>query len=303
MINDLPITYTECPVCKASKIEKVLNVKDYTVSQDSFEVWHCHQCSFRFTQNIPSASNIGPYYQSANYVSHSDTQEGLIHKIYHLVRNYTLKVKLGLIKEAIGKSTGNLLDVGAGTGAFAKTMKDAGFTVTGLEPDETARKNALEINGLTLLSPDNLYQFSAESFDAITMWHVLEHVHDLNGYLDKYHSILRPDGKLIIAVPNYTSYDAAVYQQYWAAYDVPRHLYHFSPESMVVLANKKGFQIKAFKPMWFDSFYVAMLSEQYKTGKNNYIAALWNGFVSNWKTLFDSKKCSSVIYILEKKPA
>jgi len=267
MIIDSPISYTACPVCNSTEIHKVLEAKDYTVSQDSFEIWHCKLCNFRFTQHIPNASNIGPYYQSANYVSHSDTQEGLIHKIYHFVRTYTLKQKLGLIKKALGKSTGDLLDVGAGTGAFAKTMKDAGFTVTGLEPDETARKNALDKNGLTLLSPENLYQFPANSFDVITMWHVLEHVHDLHGYLEKYHAILRQDGKLIIAVPNYTSYDAQVYQQYWAAYDVPRHLYHFSPESMATLAKKKGFQINTYKPMWFDSIYVAMLSEQYKTGK------------------------------------
>jgi hypothetical protein len=133
------------------------------------------------------------------------------------------------------------------------------------------------------------------------MWHVLEHVHDLHGYLEKYHSILRRDGKLIIAVPNYTSYDATVYQQYWAAYDVPRHLYHFSPESMTELADKKGFRIISVRPMWFDSFYVSILSEQYKTGGNQYLSAFWTGLLSNLKTIFNHKKCSSVIYILEKK--
>jgi 2-polyprenyl-3-methyl-5-hydroxy-6-metoxy-1,4-benzoquinol methylase len=234
-------------------------------------------------------------------VSHSDTQEGFIHRCYHLVRNYTLQIKRKLVQQTTGKKTGDLLDVGAGTGAFSKIMKDAGWVVTGLEPDETARKNAFDINGLQLLSPDHLYQFSADSFDAITMWHVLEHVHDLHGYLDKYHSILRNGGRLVIAVPNYTSYDAAIYQQFWAAYDVPRHLYHFSPESMSNLADKKGFRINSIKPMWFDSFYVAMLSEQYKTGGNRYFNAFWNGFISNLKTMFDHKKCSSVIYILEKK--
>lgn len=300
MTNDLPIHYTACPVCNSNSIQKVLDIKDYTVSQEIFEVWHCNGCSFRFTQNIPAASKIGPYYQSANYVSHSDTQEGLIHRLYHMVRTHTLKVKRSLIQETTGKKTGALLDVGAGTGAFSKTMKDAGWHVTGLEPDDTARKNALEINGLELLSPDHLYQFPENSFDAITMWHVLEHVHDLHGYLERYHSILREDGRLVIAVPNYTSYDATVYQQYWAAYDVPRHLYHFSPESMSQLAAAKGFSVYAVRPMWFDSFYVAMLSEQYKTGTNQYIKAVWNGLMSNLKTLFDRKRCSSVIYILEK---
>jgi 2-polyprenyl-3-methyl-5-hydroxy-6-metoxy-1,4-benzoquinol methylase len=301
MMNDFPIHYKECPVCNSNSIHKVLDVQDYTVSQELFEVWHCDWCTFRFTQNIPTAANIGPYYQSEKYVSHSDTQEGFIHRCYHLVRNYTLQVKRKLIQQTTDKKTGYLLDVGAGTGAFSKIMKDAGWFVTGLEPDETARKNAFDINGLQLLSPDHLYQFSPDSFDAITMWHVLEHVHDLHGYLDKYHSILRKEGRLVIAVPNYTSYDATIYQQFWAAYDVPRHLYHFSPESMSILAEKKGFRIHSIKPMWFDSFYVAMLSEQYKTSANQYLSAFWNGLFSNIKTIFDHKKCSSVIYILEKK--
>jgi 2-polyprenyl-3-methyl-5-hydroxy-6-metoxy-1,4-benzoquinol methylase len=300
MTKDLPIYYSVCPVCNSNAIQKVLDIKDYTVSQEIFEVWHCNNCSFRFTQNIPSASNIGPYYQSANYVSHSDTQEGFIHRAYHMVRTHTLKVKRQLIQQVTGKNAGDLIDVGAGTGAFSKTMKDANWNVTGLEPDDTARKNALEINGLELLSPDHLYHFPENSYDAITMWHVLEHVHDLHGYLEKFHSILRKDGKLVIAVPNYTSYDATVYQQYWAAYDVPRHLYHFSPESMTQLAKSKGFRIKTIKPMWFDSYYVSMLSEQYKRGKNNYLSAVWNGLISNLNSLFKPKKCSSVIYILEK---
>jgi 2-polyprenyl-3-methyl-5-hydroxy-6-metoxy-1,4-benzoquinol methylase len=300
MMNDFPITYKECPVCNSNNIHSVLDVKDYTVSQEIFEVWHCNQCTFRFTQNIPTADNIGPYYQSANYVSHSDTQEGLIHRVYHMVRNHTLKVKRKLIEYSTGKKTGDLLDVGAGTGAFSKKMKDAGWNVTGLEPDETARKNAKEINGLDLLSPEHLYHFPENSFDAITMWHVLEHVHDLHGYLERFQTILRKEGRLVIAVPNYTSYDAHVYQKYWAAYDVPRHLYHFSPSSMSQLAANKGFKLNKVQPMWFDSFYVTMLSEQYKTGKNKYISAVWYGLLSNLKTIFNSKKCSSVIYILEK---
>ena len=301
MTNNFSISYQECPVCKSNHIHPVLNIQDYTVSQELFEVWHCNQCTFRFTQHIPPADKIGPYYQSANYVSHSDTQEGFIHRVYHIVRNYTLNSKRKLIQETTRKKTGDLLDVGAGTGAFSKIMKNAGWTVTGLEPDDTARKNALDINGLQLIAPENLYQFSPNSFDAITMWHVLEHVHDLNGYLEKYYSILKQEGRLIIAVPNYTSYDAFKYQQYWAAYDVPRHLYHFSPESMAVLAENKGFSINAIRPMWFDSFYVSILSEQYKTGKNQYISAFWNGLLSNFKTIVNHKKCSSVIYILEKK--
>ena len=266
-----------------------------------FEIWHCDDCSLRFTQHAPGATAIGRYYQSANYVSHSDTEKGLINRLYHLVRNYTLTGKRKLLLKVTGKETGSLLDVGAGTGAFANTMKLAGWNVTGLEPDETARQNANTKYGLTLQPPGNLFTLEVAQFDAITMWHVLEHVHDLHAYLEQFHQILKPGGRLVIAVPNYTSYDAKVYKQYWAAYDVPRHLYHFSPKSMEQLGNRKGFVLADAKPMWFDSFYVAMLSEQYRNESSNLIGAVWNGLLSNLKALRNKKKCSSVIYIFSKK--
>ena len=299
-INQQFIHYNNCPVCKSENISKFFTAKDFTVSHELFEVWHCAACSFRFTQNIPLAENIGTYYQSSAYVSHSDTQEGLINRLYHRVRNYTLQTKRKLIQQQTGLQQGALLDVGAGTGAFSYTMKLAGWNITGLEPDQTARQNAQSKYQLALRSPEELYQLQADQFDAITMWHVLEHVHDLHGYLENYHRILKSSGRLIIAVPNYTSHDADVYKEYWAAYDVPRHLYHFSPKSMQLLAETKGFTVKAYKPMWFDSFYVSMLSEQYKNGKGNLVAAIWNGLISNIKTIANNKKCSSVIYVLAK---
>jgi 2-polyprenyl-3-methyl-5-hydroxy-6-metoxy-1,4-benzoquinol methylase len=295
-----PLHYNHCPVCKSNQIAKSFTAKDYTVSNEMFEVWHCANCTFRFTQDVPTVEHIGPYYQSAAYVSHSDTQEGLINRLYHQVRNFTLKTKRNLIQTQTGLKHGNLLDVGAGTGAFAHIMQSSGWKVIGLEPDAIARQNALSKYNLSLESPDQLYQLKADQFDAITMWHVLEHVHDLHGYLENFHRILKQSGRLVIAVPNYTSHDATLYKEFWAAYDVPRHLYHFSPQSMQGLAEAKGFTIKAFKPMWFDSFYVSMLSEQYKNGKGNLISAVWDGLISNIKTIADHKKCSSVIYVLAK---
>jgi SAM-dependent methyltransferase len=173
--------------------------------------------------------------------------------------------------------------------------------VTSLEPDDTARQNAFHKYGLTLQSPDNLFTLEPAQFDAITMWHVLEHVHDLHGYLTQFQKLLKPGGILIIAVPNYTSYDAGSYKEFWAAYDVPRHLYHFSPKSMELLGNGKGFNLSGIRPMWFDSFYVSMLSEKYRNGSGNIIGALWNGLLSNLVTLANKKRCSSVIYIFSKK--
>ena len=294
------ITYQQCPCCGSTHIAPQLKAIDYTVSKDLFDIWHCNDCTLRFSQNVPDEDSIGPFYQSTSYVSHSDTQEGFINKLYHRVRNFTLNQKRKLIIDATQTTDGNLLDVGAGTGAFSNEMNQSGWQVTGLEPDTTARQVALNKFGLQLDEPEKLFSLPANTFDAITMWHVLEHVHNLHGYLEQYHKILKPNGRLIIAIPNYTSYDAQHYNEYWAAYDVPRHLYHFSPKSMDTLAVLKGFKIEAYKPMWFDSFYVSMLSEKYKTGKDNHPKAVWNGFLSNLKALGNSKLCSSVIYVLAK---
>ncbi len=294
------ITYQQCPCCGSTNIIEQLKAKDYTVSKTIFEIWHCNDCTLRFTQNVPDAASIGPYYQSTSYVSHSDTQEGLINKLYHKIRKITLQNKKELIIDATKIPAGTLLDVGAGTGAFANTMQEAGWKVTGLEPDATARQVAINKFGLKMDDPETLFSLPPDSLDVITMWHVLEHVHNLQGYLERYYSILKSTGKLIIAVPNYTSHDATHYAEHWAAYDVPRHLYHFSPVSMERLAELKGFKIEAYKPMWYDSFYVSMLSEQYKNGKGNLLKAVWNGLMSNLKAFNDPKLCSSVIYVLAK---
>ncbi len=287
--------------CGSNAITKVFKCRDHTVSKEEFEIWECSNCTFRFTQNVPDEANISTYYQSAEYVSHSDTKQGFINRLYHIVRNHTLKSKQRLVQKVTKLKSGSVLDVGAGTGAFAHTMLQAGWKVTGLEPDATARANALLNYVLKLNELSVLHQLETNSFDAITMWHVLEHVHDLHGYLQTYLRILKRDGRLIIAVPNYTSYDAAVYKNYWAAYDVPRHLYHFSPASMQVLLEQKGFLLEAVKPMWFDSFYVSMLSEKYRNGKGNLLKAIWVGMISNLKAVLHVRKCSSVIYIIRKK--
>lgn len=291
------IHLTKCPACNATAINQIISAIDYTVSNQTFEIWQCNNCSIRFTQDIPDINHIGPYYQSNTYVSHSDTKEGLINRLYHLVRNYTLQSKQHLIQKLTKKSVGQLLDIGAGTGAFAHRMQSKGWNIIGLEPDSSARDLAKNNYSLALDEPSAISHLTAHSFDAITLWHVLEHVHDLSGYWNHFKNLIAPDGKLVIAVPNYTSYDASHYQQYWAAYDVPRHLYHFSPDSIEQLSKANGFKLEKVYPMWFDSFYVSLLSEQYKNGKSNLVKAFCIGLLSNAKTMFNHKKCSSVIYI------
>ena len=292
------IHYKNCPACGSTGIAFILTAKDETVSRKYFEVWQCNNCMLRFTQDIPDEKNISSYYQSSDYISHSNTSKGLVNKLYHTVRSFTLQSKRKLIEKNAGK--GRLLDIGAGTGAFALTMKKAGWNVTALEPDETARTNAKKDFDIELLPTENLFGLQPNSFDVITLWHVLEHVHELHKYLDTFYSLLRESGTLIIAIPNYTSHDAKTYAENWAAYDVPRHLYHFSPKSMNMLLKKHNFKLLHQKPMWFDSFYVSLLSEKYASGKNNFFSAFTNGIVSNFKTIGKPENCSSIIYISKK---
>jgi len=294
------IHYTSCPVCTSDLIQEQLSAKDYTVSKKQFSIWQCNACTARFTQDVPAQDAIGVFYVSDNYISHSDTKKGIINTIYHVIRKRTLGSKRRLVINETGILKGEVLDIGCGTGAFLNTMKEADWAINGLEPDALARSKAAELYQIHPQSSDKLFELKATTFNAITMWHVLEHVHELHAYIKQIGELLTPNGKLFIAVPNYTSTDAEIYREHWAAYDTPRHLYHFSPQSMEKLLSMHGLKITSLKPMWFDSFYVSMLSEQYKNGKGNILRAVYNGFISNLKAWGNVKKCSSVIYIVSK---
>ena len=278
----------------------MLTAKDHSVSKEDFVIWQCGACYLRFTQDVPDEDSIGPYYQSQDYISHSNTDKGLLNKLYQRVRKLTLKQKADLIVQYT-KEKGSLLDIGAGIGAFLSVMKEKGWEIKGIEPDEGARNKSKELYGLALELPLALYEQRHGSFDAITLWHVLEHVHSLHQYIEQLKNLLKEEGKLFIAVPNYTSIDAAAYRNYWAAYDVPRHLYHFAPTSIESLASQHGLKLIAKKPMWFDSFYISLLSSKYHKGYTSWIGAGINGIRSNLTAMMNKDRCSSIIYILEKK--
>lgn len=294
------IIYTKCPSCHSSHIAKRLTAIDYTVTNESFEIWQCNDCSLRFTQNIPGQERIGRYYQSDSYISHSNTDKGIVNRLYKSVRRITMKSKRQTVSAFSNRKQGSLLDLGAGTGVFASFMQGSGWKVTGLEPDEQARKNAAHLHNINLEDSSLLFELPPDSFDAITLWHVIEHVHSLHPYLNQLKKLLKADGIMFIAVPNYTSYDAGLYNEFWAAYDTPRHLYHFSPEAMRKLLESHGLQLQSIKPMWFDSFYVSLLSEKYKSGHSNLLKGFWNGAVSNLKALFKKDKASSLTYIIRR---
>jgi 2-polyprenyl-3-methyl-5-hydroxy-6-metoxy-1,4-benzoquinol methylase len=271
------IHHSFCPVCKTGNPAYIFSSKDHTVSQELFAIHQCNACNTRFTQDIPAQDAIGAYYASENYISHSDTKMGFINRLYHLVRQITLAGKLRLIASETRK--GSILDVGCGTGAFLHTMQQGGWEPVGLEPDDNARRKAFSMYGIEAMPSDQIFNLRPGSFDAITMWHVLEHVHLLHEYIDQLKTLMTSTGKLFIAVPNFNSYDANVYRENWAAYDVPRHLYHFSPHSMKVLMNMHGLKVEKIKAMWFDSFYVSLLSEKYKNGKGNMVKAFLTGLL------------------------
>lgn len=293
------IHYDVCPVCRSNSINPLLTVKDHSVSGEDFVIWQCSHCSLRFTQDVPDEESIGQYYRSSDYISHSNTSKGFINKLYQKIRSYTLNQKAGLILNHTVKQ-GRILDLGAGIGSFLNTMKEKSWEAIGIEPDEGARQQAKNLFNIELKQTSELYQLQENSFDAITLWHVLEHVHQLHSYIEKLRFLLKPNGKIFIAVPNFESKDSSIYKLFWAAYDVPRHLYHFTPKAIDVLMKQHGFMVSSKNPMWFDSFYISLLSSKYKNGKTSWIGAGVSGLRSNLNALFNQDQCSSIIYIIEK---
>lgn len=292
------IHHDKCIVCGSNDIQEKHSLKDHSHTGDHFTVSQCKNCGFHFTQNAPDSNSIGPYYKSENYVSHSDTQKGLFFKVYHAVRDYMLKKKRNLVNSVTGLKTGKLLDIGTGTGYFPNIMIQSGWKVEGVEQDEETRNYAASKFNFTIHDTPALYDLPKESFDAITMWHVLEHVHDLDGYLKKIYSILKDKGAFVVAVPNHTSFDQEHYKEFWAAWDIPIHLWHFNPATMSKLIERYGFKVEKIVPMPFDAAYVSMLSEEYKTGSK--LPGLLKGIRFALKGKLKPEKCSSVIYVLKK---
>jgi len=274
-------------------MKSYLKTKDYAVSGEEFELLYDQNLKMLVTK--PQPLDLDKYYRSDDYISHTDASRSLFEKIYQVVKKYSLSKKVRLIKKysSDGKT---LLDVGAGTGDFLLTAKSEDWDVEGVEPNHDAKIRAHE-KGIELYP--SLGKLPKNRYDVITLWHVLEHMPNLDDQINKLVTLLNEKGALVIAVPNFKSYDAQKYQKYWAAYDVPRHLWHFSKEAIEKLFYGHGMKVVKVKPMIFDSFYVSMLSEKYKTGSQNYFRAFVVGFLSNVKA-WSSKEYSSHIYILKR---
>lgn len=290
----------KCPVCEGNQFQERYTVKDYFLSQKEFSIAACTNCGMLITLDAPRGDEMTGYYKSEDYISHSDTREGLINRIYHLVRQIMLDKKLSIIKKASGKTKGNILDIGTGTGYFLNFMKEKGWKVTGTEKSEGARNFALKRWNLDILPDEELFSFRHGSFDVITLWHVLEHLPDLHSHFRIFSSLLSEDGSLLVALPNAESYDAKHYGKYWAALDVPRHLWHFSPRQIREFGHKEGFTLENVHRMPFDAFYISIMSEKYKQSGFPFLKGIFIGKISWLASLFNKNNCSSLVYVFRK---
>ena len=273
-----------------------ITVKDFSVSGESFSLLLNEEYQILKTHPQPTFDKLGSYYEFEDYISHTDGKRTMFEKMYHFIKRKAIRDKVKLIN-SYQPVKGRILDIGAGTGDFLLECKNQNWDILGIEPNDKAKGIAL---GKGIKFGDTIEKLESNSFDVITMWHVLEHVPDVEHQVAELKRLLKPSGTIIIAVPNFKSYDAKYYKEFWAAYDVPRHLWHFSKTAIEKLFDKQNMNLEDIKPMWFDSFYVSLLSEKYKSGKMNFISGFFIGLISNVSGFF-KKEFSSHIYVLKNK--
>lgn len=292
--------HIKCFLCSSENISLFLRTADYFLSRENFCLFRCKDCGFIFTQDHPDEEGAGRYYESDEYLSHSETRSGFLSSVYRVSRKIMLRRKVKLIMKISGLNKSTILDIGSGTGHFLKAMKQSGWDVKGVEINENARQYSISTFGLDVLSPGQLKNLKPETLNVITLWHTLEHFHDPYGYARELNRLLKPGGTCIIALPNCASVDAEYYGIFWAAYDVPRHLWHFTPETFKVFAEKSGFEIKEIRALPLDVFYISVLSEKYKGANMPFLSGIIKGLWFSMLSLFNKQKNSSLIYILER---
>jgi SAM-dependent methyltransferase len=295
------VHYNKCPLCDSEDAVLYIQTNDFFLSAEPFSIFKCRSCGFVFTQDHPDEGAISLYYASEDYLSHNDSAKGLSGNLYRFSRRLMLKRKRGLLKKLTGSDTGNLLDIGSGTGHFISEMKKTGWKVLGIEINENARKYSISSLGVEVIPPEEISLLQPESFDCVTMWHVLEHFQYPFGYASEIRRLLKPGGTCVVALPNCSSFDADHYRKFWAAYDVPRHLWHFTPGTFSLFAEKTGFKIKSVRSLPLDVFYISILSEKYKGSNFNFLKGITIGLWYSICALFEMKKRSSLIFLLQKK--
>lgn len=288
----------QCPYCESNNSSLYLELKDYFLTQEDFKIVKCRGCGLLYTTPRPPSDKLGDYYKSDDYLSHKENKSGFIPRIYEFVKSFNLKNKLKIATK--GKETGSILDIGCGVGDFLLCSKQAGWTVEGIEPSDEAKMIAESRLQTRIHNPQDIGSLPSCSYDVITMWHVLEHVEDLKTEVSHLHRMLKPSGRLVVAVPNYKSYDAQYYKDKWAAWDVPRHLSHFDRESMKnVFSDFNDLILRDITTLRWDSYYISFLSEKYLQHSLPLVRGVFRGFVSNVRAC-GSKEYSTLVYVFEK---
>jgi len=286
-------------MCGKDDVTHYISTKDYFLTQKSFDLVQCSHCGLVRTNPFPDSSSINSYYVSKEYVSHSDDTKGLVNILYSLVKKYALKKKFQLIhKYSKGKT---LIDYGCGSGDLVNYASSKGWNVTGYDSSKIARDASFKKYGIEIHHPEKLSDLPPASIDTITLWHVLEHIENPSDLLSSLKTVLNDNGCIFVAVPNINSFDAKFYKSFWAALDVPRHLYHFNTNSLTRLCEKEGYNVIYSKGLIFDSFYISLLSEKYLHSRIKYLRAPIIGFISNFLAFFNHKNYSSILLILQKK--
>ena len=278
------------------KIKEYIKVKDSFYSNENFTLFLNESNEVLYTSPKPSERKLSEYYSSSQYLSHKNSGSTIFSKIYFISRSCMVFLKKELIS-GLCPQPGRIVDVGSGTGDFLSAQKKIGWITLGIEPSLKAREIAEKLN---VSHVSSLKELEERTQDVITFWHSLEHVYDLDETLNQAKRVLKNKGYLIVACPNYTSWDAKYYRKNWAAWDVPRHLRHFSPNSLNLILNKEGFSQVQKKPLFLDAFYVSILSEKIQKNTFGFLKGILIGLVSNMIG-FVSTNYSSHIYVFEKK--
>lgn len=288
----------KCPWCGSEKAQINLWLKDEFLSKEDFHICECLNCGLSYTMPRPNKEKIGEYYKSEEYYSHQENKKGFIPRLYESVKKVNLKHKYNLATQ--GLNVGKMLDIGCGVGDFLHTAEEHGWTCTGVEPSEDAKAIAKTKTKTNIINSEDMEKIPDATFDLITMWHVLEHVDDLKWQIEQLHRLTKTKGRIVIAVPNYKSYDAQYYKELWAAYDVPRHLSHFNKNVLTKIFKSKNLELVRTDKLIWDAYYISYMSEQYKQHKFPLLKGTFRGCISNCKARH-TKEWSSMVYIFEKK--
>ena len=288
----------KCPWCDSDKAQINLWLKDEFLTKEDFHICECLNCGLLYTMPRPDKDHIGAYYKSEDYYSHKENTKGFVPKLYERIKKNNLKNKYQLATKSL--SVGKMLEIGCGVGDFLHTAEEHGWECIGVEPSEEAKAIATKRTKASVLSSEELESLADEQFDLITMWHVLEHVDDLRWEMDQLQRLIKPHGRIVIAVPNYKSYDGQYYKEHWAAYDVPRHLNHFNRTVLTKMFKTKGLELKKMDKLKWDAYYISYMSEQYRIHSLPLVRGAFRGLISNSKAR-KSGEWSSLVYIFEKK--